>query len=433
MKVKRLSIKNIMGIEDAEIEPGRITLLRAGNGQGKSSTIAAIKVALGLEHDPRILRDGEDRGHVILLLDDGTRIRRGVTRKRITAASVKSPDGENLGQSYLDRLMTQVSVNPISFIDADEKTQIEMLLRHATFSVEDEEIEQAGMVGPEEAQSEEWRRLDKLARIEHAHKRLTAERRELNRSIRDREGTIRTTRESLPEGDLETARTEQKVLSERCAELKSDLEKRSKEIIEAAGEHGSATEKWFSKMVDELRAERDRRLHAGREAKDQALSDLSATTAHLKDLESEYAVKAEQIRSLERAAGAADMAAGMEGEVERDRTTTETMTDALRKLEGLKVEAMKYLPVDGLEIIDGELRFDNLPFRMVNTAEQIRVALNLATVTAGELGIILLDGIERLQPSRRAKVIEAIKAREDDLHYILTEVVESENLEVITE
>lgn len=51
MKVLKINIKNILGLEALEIEPGSITEISGKNGSGKTSCLDAIRAALGSGHE----------------------------------------------------------------------------------------------------------------------------------------------------------------------------------------------------------------------------------------------------------------------------------------------------------------------------------------------------------------------------------------------
>ena len=81
MKVNKITISNILGLESYEIKPGQFTAITGANGQGKTSALDAIKAAVGGGHDATLLRNGATEGRIVLELDDGSSI-----VKRVTAA-----------------------------------------------------------------------------------------------------------------------------------------------------------------------------------------------------------------------------------------------------------------------------------------------------------------------------------------------------------
>ena len=57
---------------------------------------------------------------------------------------------------------------------------------------------------------------------------------------------------------------------------------------------------------------------------------------------------------------------------------------------------MQRLPIPGAEVRDGEIYVNDVPFDRINRAQQVQFALNLARLRAGELGLVLVDGLECL-------------------------------------
>ena len=62
MKVKRLFIRNIMGVAEIEVMPNRVTLISGKNATGKTSIMSAIASIIGGGHDASLLRKGEKTG-----------------------------------------------------------------------------------------------------------------------------------------------------------------------------------------------------------------------------------------------------------------------------------------------------------------------------------------------------------------------------------
>lgn len=63
MRIAKISIKNVLGIEELEIDsPGALTVIEARNGRGKSSTMEAIRAVVDGGHDASLLRHGAEQG-----------------------------------------------------------------------------------------------------------------------------------------------------------------------------------------------------------------------------------------------------------------------------------------------------------------------------------------------------------------------------------
>jgi len=71
-------------------------------------------------------------------------------------------------------------------------------------------------------------------------------------------------------------------------------------------------------------------------------------------------------------------------------------TLALAGIDEYKAELLASLPIAGLVVRDGDVFFNDVQFDRVNTAGQVRIAVEIAKLRAGELGIICVDRIECL-------------------------------------
>ena len=80
LQVKRIKISNIMGIDNLEFEVGKVTKVSGRNGEGKSSTLNAIRSALKIDKGQAgtLQRAGKDKSEVVLILNDGTLIQRNI-------------------------------------------------------------------------------------------------------------------------------------------------------------------------------------------------------------------------------------------------------------------------------------------------------------------------------------------------------------------
>ena len=86
----------------------------------------------------------------------------------------------------------------------------------------------------------------------------------------------------------------------------------------------------------------------------------------------------------------------MSAEVEILEEKSKNLTETLATIEQIKIELLKDLPIPGLEIVDGEILQNGITFDRLNTAEQIKIALTVAQLRMGELKLLIVDGVERL-------------------------------------
>jgi len=82
------------------------------------------------------------------------------------------------------------------------------------------------------------------------------------------------------------------------------------------------------------------------------------------------------------------------------------------------------LPIPGLEVREGEIFRDGVPFDRLNTAAQVEIAVEVAKLRAADLGVVCVDRIECLDST----TLEAFKqsALESGLQLFITRVSDEE-------
>ncbi len=100
------------------------------------------------------------------------------------------------------------------------------------------------------------------------------------------------------------------------------------------------------------------------------------------------------------------------------------LTAILDKLDVLKQSLASALPVPGLELTADGLTLDGVPFQRVNKAKQIQVAVSIAKLQAGELGLIVIDDLEHLDSESFAAFRDAAEA--SGLQFVAARVADSE-------
>jgi chromosome segregation ATPase len=97
-------------------------------------------------------------------------------------------------------------------------------------------------------------------------------------------------------------------------------------------------------------------------------------------------------------------------QAEVTRTTIRTMRDEADALEedaagqtktldalaAYKSELLDSLPISGLEVRDGEIYREGVVFDRLNKAQQVEIAVEIAKLRAGALGVICVDDLEML-------------------------------------
>lgn len=425
MHIQKISISNLLGIEHLEFDAGQFNEISGRNGEGKTSILEAIKATLGSGHDATLLRKGQKQGEVVLVLDDGTSLRRRVGAEK--SDNTVKQDGKVVPKpvDFLRRLADLTSVNPVDFLRATKKDRARVLLEAMPIVVDVEklvEIASTRLKLPDSTHA--------LQVIDAYRKQVYDDRTGTNRAVKEKEGTINQLRAALPDapGGIEGSEDELR------AQIKTHQDKHSEEGLR------------ITNKLTGLREQRDAEIAS---IQDQ-IAGLQAMVANKREAFTEIEGKAQQQRNiakttmdnavqpLHRALDAIvanrDAAAkrtatietitNMEAELEDLLQDAETQTEALEKIDTYKAELLNSLPIPGLEVVDGDIYRDGVQFDRLNQAQQVQIAVDVAKLRTGELGLMCLDGVECLDSTS----MEALRvaAEESGLQLFVSRVTDDE-------
>jgi energy-coupling factor transporter ATP-binding protein EcfA2 len=420
MKVAKISIRNILGIEELEINPGFITEVSGANGSGKTSCLEAIRCVLSGGHDGTLLRKGAKAGEAVLILEDGTEIRKRVTDDR-SEVSVTHPQFGKISKpaAYIKKLADALSLNPVRFLTAPKKERTDLLLQAIPMKVTAADllfVPMAALNGVD---------LDghALEVLGAAGKAVYDLRTGVNRSATDKKATIRQMSETLPpeapEGDwkdvLTAANDEWRKLYSATSAKLAEIDAGRVEALTAAEDeartHVAKIKEDLQAAIDKLKteaqAEIDQTLQGAREACEKTDAEAKAMReaeeaifrpkeAELKERIGHAKAMLEQQAQI---AKAREFIAQLTDEAARLEAESARLTEALGKLDSLKGKMLAELPIEGLSVQDGDILIDGMPFDRANTARKVKVAIQIAQLRAAELGLVAVDGLECLDHS----------------------------------
>lgn len=422
MRIQHVKISNILGITELELTPQGYTQISGPNGTGKTSVLEAIKAALGVGEDATLLRNGAERGEVVLVLDDGTEIRKAVSQAG-ARTTVKGPDGKPLPKpaAVIQGLADVLSVNPVDFLLAKPKERVRVLLESMPLSADVERLQQLSGV-----QVEADPGAHALTVIEEVRKQVYDDRTGTNRAVKEKEVTISHLRQALPEapggveGDEATLQAE---IDAAAAARDTTLERIRKKLDGLTAE--------AQQKIDEIKAESQRQIDAvkaelAEQSAKAAAAREKAIAAHADATQPKTAALA-TLRAnrdaVARRKGTLETITKLETELEALRQDAARQTQALDDIDAYKVELLQSLPIPGIEVRDGELYVDGVLLDRVNTARQVRIAVDLAKLRAGDLAVACVDRIEALDKESR----EALRkgALEAGLQLFVTRVTDT--------
>lgn len=455
MRVTKVKISDILGIESLEFEAGAFNAFTGDNGEGKTSALNAVKAVLGRDGgDATLLRKGAEVGEAVLVFDDGTEITKRVTAQG-TKTTINGPEGKvSATSAMLKGLTDAMSVNPVSFIlsrdtPADKRQRLTWLLECLPTEIDqDRLVEIAGPAA--KAASPNWSAFDQIQAV---YQTIFDDRTSTNRAIGEKNASINQLEQTLPDDEGGAQVTGD------AEGLQANLDRLDAELVTALEGVASKATQYEQDSAERVQKIRGDAAHA-KQAKRDAIAALQAELTALqteedKKVAEEQAWMAEtrgkadtkraQLRQ-DHATDKAPIAAALDqiraganslAKAAATRAHIKTFADAVRALEedskkmtaqlaalqDYKSELLSDIPVDGLTVDDGEIFRHGVPFDRLNTAQQVDMAVEIAKLRASRAGIICVDGMEALGSEQFALFRE--KAIESGLQLFVTRVTDS--------
>ncbi len=422
-KVKLIQIHNIMGIVDAEIRPGALTLVEGKNGLGKTSLIEACKLPFMKGHKATLLREGETTGEVVYTLDDGTgppylkvsaKVKAGGTER-----TVGYPGEAPMGRpaEVIGRLRSEFTLFPTDFLTKKKDERLELFLSAIPMKVN--RMDLAGIL----PLSQTLKHID-LDR--HAFKVLAdieenprTNRTAVNAIVNNNRKTVLTMRQALPEESL-NPETATKQLAIVKHEYETLIEKRNRQRVLIADSKTHLVQTCrdvYQQRVAEAAAQRDEAIDKAGVQVDLKQKKLEADTApKLEELKAAIMTAETNLAAYSRSAEARALMEKLSDEADAKERESQTLTNAIDvELAELRSAMLEQVPIKGVSVRDGDIFVTSqegkeIPFDSVNTKERIRVAVDLALLKAGPVPLVCMDGAEALDAESLDELQDAMEA-----------------------
>lgn len=432
MKLVQAKITNILGIEEQTISPdGRIIEVKGHNGAGKTSVLEAVKDALGCSKYATLLRDGAEKGEVVLMLE-GLEIRRthnGDKAQTVVKAQIPGTDAFSKISSPATFIKDRVnpnSVDPVRLLSAKPAELVNVVLQSMPLEVNPERIEQitgrpAGdlsghalnVIGDISKEYFEYRTgINRDGKTLVAHKEQLA-------------GTI-------PASAISVDEVRQKI-EQAKQNIHSANEERQAKVSVIENEYNQGVATYSQKVTDineqiaALEKARDEIQGKQRELRGDADARIQMVDMGIKGRISEAE---QEITSLTRELGQSAVVENtrkqvddLEVQIQSKRDESAKLTRVIAQLEVYKQELCSNLPIKGLELREGNLFLNNVSFETLNTAARVTLIVELAKLTAGDFGIVVLDNTEMLDSKTYAEFLR--QAQETDLTFVVARVADT--------
>lgn len=379
MHIKQLTIENFLRISVVDITPdGNVIYITGHNGEGKTSVLNAIWVALSnprFSEIPKPVHEGEEKAVITLDLNKYliTRTFTEKDGKTKTVLKVEGAEGAQFlsPQKLLDQLIGALTFDPLEFISMKGKDQVEMLLKLAGGEIDIESMDAAreSAYTQRTAVNQSVKTLS-AARGEEPARVVKIDISEIQKQM---ETSSQLRRDMTDQTDkVLKKRTEVTELENRIIELKEDIGTIDKYLTEA-----EAALKIY-KPYDELKASIDEAVDNNAKCGDwdkweQAGKDIVTYS----DKSTEYSNKIDEIDQKKK--------------------------DAIAALE---------FPYPELSFDEGGVVYNKIPLKQASKAEQIRVSLAIAMALNPKLRVIRIEDGSLLD-DKNLKMIHELAVEKD--------------------
>ena len=476
MKVSKLKIENLYGIEQLELD-GKSIELTGTNGAGKSSVLDAIRLALTNNSKRKyIVKNGETEGRVLVKLDDGTTIDRKKRTDKSDYKSIKDENGNEINspETFLKDIFTPLQLEPVEFLSMSEKEQNRILLNLIEFNKDKKEFIQEKFGELPLWVNYDDSILEILNQLQSKEGQYYQNREDINRQIRNGIAIINDIAKDIPE-NYDEVKWRNYTLSDKYEELnknkdfnakidksiayKEDYTNKIKQIETIENntllqiEKNKTEEKnkitieiqnlknrieLLQKDLENVDAKYEKVIA---ETKSETVAEKSKLDENIK-IANEWASKEKKDTiTLENELKIADEMKGhlneydrmkeMQKKVDNFNAISENLTNKIelaRDLPGLILKEVN-IPVKNLTVENGIPLVNGLAISNLSEGEKLQLCVDVTLSNNNNLKLILIDGTEKLSEENRNKLYDICK--EKGLQVIATRTTDNPELNII--
>ena len=129
-KISFLKVNNFLGVDELELEPGKVNIFKGPMGSGKTSVIEAIeKTFTNKSRRTEVIKHGEEEATLFVELNDGLEIDRRLRTEKGDYLKVrKSDEGVPSTEKFLRTLVNGNIFRPLDWVNLSVKEQTKSLL-----------------------------------------------------------------------------------------------------------------------------------------------------------------------------------------------------------------------------------------------------------------------------------------------------------------
>lgn len=410
-KIIKLQAENVKRLKAVEITPdGNTVIITGRNEQGKSSVLDSICYCLGgkdwLKDTPTPIHTGAEDARVRIETEDLI-VERTWTANDKTYLKVMAKDGASYSspQAMLDKLIGNLSFDPLEFSKQEQSQQVATLLQLIDLKID------------LRALAEKKKQLyDERTAVNREFKTLQTNLSQLTKpemNLPDEEVSIESLTASL-KGAFDVQRE-----NDNKRKLLSDVKM---ELVNVDSRLTDVRERINTLLVEQKTLETNRKTIQERIAKGSKIVD-GLTDPSVIDIQQEID-EANELNALVRTRNAY---AHIENELGEKHVESERLTGEMEALEKSKNDAIAKakFPITGLSFDENGVTYKGIPFTQCSSAERLRVSLAIAMSLNPKLRVIrIMDG--SLLDKDNLKLVSEM-AKEKDFQIWIEEVSNDNN------
>ena len=451
MEVSKIRFKNVLGLEEFSMEPGKVTVLSGRNGSGKSSAIRGLRNMVeggSLAEIRNVDADPQEKAEIALAFEDDE-LGQILAHKNESRLDVKKQVGDSAAfekqpkpAEFLKSLFDGKLNNPMSFLTCRDKDRVQIILEAIDLEYDAVELWEKLGLDPDDFDPVP-EGLHPLIEIKMHREHIFKTRTGINRDEKQKRAHCDQTRRAVPatiptvegltekEDELSGLKAEKVRLSERAIH---DHQATMKTISSNHDEFKRAKQTELDNYRIHLEAEMDRKLNEKREqigneisnhhaVSDEAIAkadaDREEASAGIDELTEEIlaiqdivSTKREQEKDAVRIRTLHEQAAKAEEEADDLEQLSKGLTDALEILDNYKAAMCANLPIPGLDITDNVVTVNGIKWDQLNTAQRITIAAKIACLRlqSSRFKVVFVDGAEALDSESFSALVEELKA-----------------------
>lgn len=387
LKVICLEAENVKRLKAVRLEPdGSVIRIEGRNGQGKTSILDAIAAALGggKWQPEKPIRDGESKASVKLNLGE-LQIERRWTQKGGNYLVVTA-DGAQLGspQKVLDKLVGDLTFDPLAFVRMPPKDQADTLRRLAGLDFDKMDAARAQLFEERTMANREYKRYKAGSEpMPNKPKRMQP----INvRELADKQQEANTHNRGVD--DAERALASLAAAADNYVDDIMGLAKRRKQEKQAALDDLEAADLKYAEEINGLES-----LKADAAT---AVIRQEAVVGKMKRREvADLGVEIASAEAHNKALEAYERWHEHEADVKEAEKIADGLTAKIEKIDDDKARKLREakFPLDGLSVDVNGPTLNGIPFSQASSAEQLRTGVSIGLAESRRARIMLIrDG-----------------------------------------